>query len=102
MEITIDFRPIDIETDKGGIPSGYDLVLVEKSDYERGGDYDAERLANDKEFYGRHGVMGCNNLHVSEEEFDIFESYQDYQHSLKRIALAKLTEEDKRVLGLID
>ena len=44
MEITIDFRPIDIDTFKGRIPAGYDLVLVEKSDYERGGDYDAITL----------------------------------------------------------
>jgi hypothetical protein len=43
-EITMDFRAIDIDTYKGRIPSGYDLVVVEKSHVEEGGDFDATTL----------------------------------------------------------
>ncbi len=69
--------------------------------------FEAERLACDSEFYGRHGVMGCNNLSIGIETFDVYESYEEYQTihgeaELKRIALSKLTQEDRRVLGLLD
>ena len=44
MEITMDFKAIDIDTFKGRIPAGYDLVVVEKSISEAGGDFDATVL----------------------------------------------------------
>ena len=44
MEYTIDFKAIDIDTYKGRIPVGYDLVVAEKSQVSSESDFDATVL----------------------------------------------------------
>jgi hypothetical protein len=68
---------------------------------------DAHELAESKKFYERHGCMGTKGgIGVSKKEVLVYESIDEYKEihgkeELKRIALAKLTDEDKKVLGLI-
>lgn len=70
--------------------------------------FDATHLTHNPEFVKRHGVMGTSSgIGVSEKTIHIYDSYVEYdaehgKEQLRRIALAKLTEEDKRVLGLKD
>jgi len=44
MTITMDFKAINVNTYEGLIPSGYDLVVVEKSKITSDSDFDATVL----------------------------------------------------------
>ena len=60
-------------------------------------------------FYKKYGVQGCppykgGELDVKEREFIILNSMEDFfkieQDQKTKVALAKLTEEEKEILGL--
>lgn len=67
---------------------------------------DAIHLTHNPEFIERHGLYGHSaGLGVSEKSIIIFDSYEEYsdvhgKEHLRKIALAKLTKEDKKLLGL--
>ena len=68
---------------------------------------DAVAVCNDKRFWGKHGVMGTkmNPEHdVREVLAPLFDSVPDYwqysEDEVRRKALAKLTDLEKKALGL--
>tara|TARA_R110000737_G_scaffold268697_3_gene276091 strand:- start:198 stop:503 length:306 start_codon:yes stop_codon:yes gene_type:complete len=69
---------------------------------------DARTLSEDTEFCKKHGIMGSSQgIHVSSETITIYESVESYKklnglEHLKRMALAKLTDQDKILLGLVE
>ncbi len=71
----------------------------------------ALHIVNHPDFYGRYGVMGTAPYNdgasdVREKELCIFTSLDDYLDSvnvekLKQAALNKLTDKEKKLLGLV-
>jgi hypothetical protein len=70
----------------------------------------ALKIVNDPTFYGRYGVMGTppynfGEYDVDERQITVFESFDEYKKlydadTKKQKALAKLTAEEKKLLGL--
>jgi len=68
---------------------------------------DAVAVCEDKRFWGKHGVMGTKidpKYHVREVVVPLFDSVPDYWNydveEVKKKALAKLTDAEKKALGL--
>lgn len=69
---------------------------------------DAITICNDQKFWKRYGVMGTKidpAHHVKEVVGIVFESVSEYlnydENAIKEAALAKLTDIEKKLLGLI-
>lgn len=71
----------------------------------------ALKIVNDPVYYRKHGVMGVapwddGKQDVSERNLIVYEDYSEYVDSVnieakKAVALGKLTNEEKKLLGLI-
>lgn len=70
---------------------------------------DAVAVCKDERFYKKHGVMGMPmnpEYDCKKRRMHVYESAQEYwdqhdEYNKRQRALNKLTEEDKKILGLI-
>ncbi|MDG7050636.1 MAG: hypothetical protein JRZ94_05475 [Nitrososphaerota archaeon] len=68
---------------------------------------DAEKICHSPGYYKKHGVMGTDSCEVSPVNMVIWESVEEYteNHEYQKkwqTAMDKLTEQEKRILGLVN
>jgi hypothetical protein len=101
MPVTIKYYELTYNSD-GTEGRGYSIVAARFVNKD-----DAVAVCNDERYWKKHGVMGTKmdpKYDVREVCGPLFESTADYWHydvdEVKKKALAKLTDAEKKALGL--